>query len=312
MKNPVLNNAISIVFTTILLVIVSSIIFSFIGITLFGLFYNIHVFANPSLFLSADYTNPDVIVFLKYIQIFQSIGMFVVPPIIIVYLSRNNVFASLAVDIYPKLFILVIAGIIMITAMPLIDFMSTINSKMIFPESLSWLEQWMKQSEENASVITKVFLNTSGISGLLVNLLMIAVIPAFGEELMFRGFIQKYLTKRMNVHLAIFVSAFIFSAIHFQFYGFLPRFMMGLFFGYLLLWSGSLWLPIFAHFINNGAAVVITYIYGVENMSSESLVDNASNYNYLVIISLFLTSSLIFIIYRYYSFYQKEKKIQIL
>ena len=247
--------------------------------------------------------------FTKIGQIFQSIGMFVIPPIVIVYLSRTNVISSLSLNKNPNLLVLLLAGIVMIVGMPLIDVMSVFNSKMVFPEALGWLEDWMRQSEENVARITKIFLDVSSVSGLMLNLFMVALIPAIGEELMFRGFIQKFIAKRLNIHIAIFISAFIFSAIHMQFFGFLPRLVMGMFFGYLLYWSGSLWLPMFAHFVNNAAAVIITYKMGVENMSSESIVDDKTNYLYIVISSLFITASLVYIIYWFSTNKETRKEI---
>jgi hypothetical protein len=102
---------------------------------------------------------------------------------------------------------------------------------------------------------------TDGFGDLFVNLIMIAIIPAIGEELLFRGVLLRILRDWMkNIHVAIIVSALLFSFIHFQFYGFLPRFLMGVAFGYLLHWSGSLWVPIIAHFVNNGTAVVVAFL----------------------------------------------------
>ena len=111
----------------------------------------------------------------------------------------------------------------------------------------------------------------------MVNILIIAVIPALGEELLFRGVIQQLFLKwNGKVHLSIWLTAFIFSAVHMQFLGFFPRLILGAVLGYMLVWSGSLWLPIIAHFTNNAFAVVVTYFIGVnkvdpsiESMGSE-------------------------------------------
>jgi len=95
----------------------------------------------------------------------------------------------------------------------------------------------------------------------LLNMLMVAVIPAVGEELLFRGVIQKLLQKLVNnAHLAIIITAILFSAMHFQFYGFLPRWIMGIILGYLFYWSGNIWYPIIAHFLNNGFQVLMVYL----------------------------------------------------
>ena len=125
----------------------------------------------------------------------------------------------------------------------------------------------MKGSEENATRITEALLNMNSPGDLFYNLLIIAVLPALGEEFLFRGILQK-LFKEMtqNVHVAIIITAVIFSAIHMQFYGFLPRMMLGILFGYLLHWTGNLWVPVIAHFINNAAAVVFAYFAGKQEL----------------------------------------------
>ena len=97
---------------------------------------------------------------------------------------------------------------------------------------------------------------------------MIAIIPAIGEELLFRGVIQRIFTRwtRSN-HWGIWIAAILFSALHMQFYGFVPRMLLGVLFGYLLVWSGSMWLPIIAHFLNNALAVIAMYMIDKELIS---------------------------------------------
>jgi len=90
---------------------------------------------------------------------------------------------------------------------------------------------------------------------------MVAILPALGEELVFRGVLLRHFREwTKNIHVAIFITAFLFSSVHMQFYGFLPRFLMGVLFGYMLYWSGSIWVPIMAHFINNAAAIVVAFL----------------------------------------------------
>jgi len=106
---------------------------------------------------------------------------------------------------------------------------------------------------------------------MILNLFIIAILPAVGEEFFFRGVLQKILIRLFkSVHVAIWVTAFIFSAIHFQFFGFVPRFILGLIFGYLFFWSGTLWLPVISHFINNAVPVIMSYIQGMEKFNTPS------------------------------------------
>ena len=137
------------------------------------------------------------------------------------------------------------------------------NEMMKLPVSLSGLEKWMKDTEEEAGRITDAFLEVSTTGGFLVNLMMIAIIPAIGEELFFRGILQRLFSEWFrNVHIAVFFTAFLFGAIHMQFYGLLPRVILGVMFGYFYVWTGSLWVPILAHFLNNGAAVIVSFLAG--------------------------------------------------
>jgi len=145
---------------------------------------------------------------------------------------------------------------IFIISMPVLEWTIAINQKMLLPDFLQALQNWMQEKEEAAAELTKTLLQINGISDFLINIFMIAVMPAVAEEFMFRGAIQRSFSKIFrNQHVAIWITAFIFSAIHVQFFGFLPRFLMGAAFGYLYFWSGSLWYAILAHFLNNAYAV---------------------------------------------------------
>ncbi|GAF80710.1 unnamed protein product, partial [marine sediment metagenome] len=154
--------------------------------------------------------------------------------------------------------------------------------------------------EENAREITEAFLQISGTRELLVNLFMIAILPAVGEELLFRGVFQRiFIEWTKNIHIGIFLAAFFFSTLHFQFYGFFPRLMLGIFFGYLLVWSNTIWLPVLAHFVNNGAAVIFYYLFHnkIINDDIETIGTNLESLTY-VIISTLLVSLLIFVLYK--------------
>ena len=138
------------------------------------------------------------------------------------------------------------------------------------PGFLKGMEDWMKVMEERAAELTKQLLVMKTPQSFLINLLMIAIIPAIGEEFIFRGCIQNIFTRwTKNIHWGIWISAIIFSAIHMQFYGFIPRMLLGALFGYLLVWGKSMWLPVLAHLINNGSAVILSYIYQLKGGSVE-------------------------------------------
>lgn len=119
----------------------------------------------------------------------------------------------------------------------------------------------MREQEDLAADLTEKFLTMETFGAFLFNMLLIGIVPAVGEELLFRGSIQTLLHKWFkNKHVAVIVAAFIFSFFHFQFYGLLPRWILGILLGYLYVWSGNIWYPIWGHFLNNGMQVLLLYI----------------------------------------------------
>ena len=153
-----------------------------------------------------------------------------------------------------------IAFLFAVAALPAISMLTEWNKGMELPSFLASMEEMMRQMEESAKEVTDQFLNTSSVGMMFVNLFMIALLPAVGEEMMFRGWLQRVLGKSVNYHTAIWVSAFVFSAIHFQFYGFIPRMLIGAALGYLYCYTGSLWASIVAHFTNNAVAVISAFL----------------------------------------------------
>ena len=204
-----------------------------------------------------EMTNPETIKVLKYFQVIQSFGLFIVPPIILGWLYYGKFSEYLYLDKSFKSASVLLVFVMIFFAAPFVNFVGELNANMALPEWLSEVEQWMKNAEENAEILTKAFLKVDTTGGLLFNIFMIALLPAIGEELLFRGVIQRIFTNwtRSN-NWGIWISAILFSALHMQFYGFVPRMLLGVLFGYLLIWSGSMWLPIIAHFLNNAIAVI--------------------------------------------------------
>lgn len=245
---------------TVGLVLLSTIIFTLISLVA-AIFY-FHVGIDDLQALITDSSNPNSLAALKLVQTFSSIGTFVVPPLILAHLfSQNrNEYLKLNKGISVADFLLVL--IAMFASLPLINYLVELNEKMVLPQFLAGLESWMKEKESAATEITEKFLDVHSAGGLVMNVVIIALIPAIGEELMFRGILQRIFSEWFkSAFWGILVSSILFSALHMQFYGFLPRMMLGILLGYMFLWSGSLWLPIAAHFINNASAVIMIYFY---------------------------------------------------
>ena len=211
---------------------------------------------------------------LKWLQFLQTLGTFLLPPIICAWIwdSNHRPFAWLKMsnDRHSKtnIRLYLIAILIMICAIPAINLLADLNSHIKLPESLDFIEQFLKQQEETAAALTERFLQADNIEQLLINIGLLALLPALAEELSFRGTLQQILS---NNHIAIWITAIIFSAIHMQFYGFIPRMLMGALFGYMFLWTGNLWIPILMHFTNNGIAVIVYYL-------SDGIEENGKSY----------------------------------
>jgi hypothetical protein len=189
--------------------------------------------------------------------------------------------------------------------MPLINLLANFNSQIQFPDWMSSVEHSFKQAEETAEKQTIAFMSTKTQWGLALNIFMVGVLPAIGEELMFRGILQKLFTNiTRNAHWGIIISSFIFSAIHLQFYGFFPRWLLGMLFGYMLFWSGSMWAPMLAHFLNNSLAVVGYFMVNT-NKLDKSTMDAGSSTDvlpYTIVATLFFG----FMCYYFYSVSKKE------
>lgn len=220
-----------------------------------------HADMAEAVLLISNINDPSSFPLLKELQILQSVLLFIVPAFIAGYLFERSSSGYFGMKKVPSGSILLMILLIIMVSLPLINWMVSLNEMMKLPAIFRGMEQWMKEAEDQAAQITEAFLDVHSIGGFAVNMLMIAVIPAIGEELLFRGLFQRLFGEWFkNIHVAIFLAAFLFGAVHLQFYGLLPRMMLGVLFGYLYLWTGTLWAPIFAHFLNNGAAVFVSYL----------------------------------------------------
>jgi len=210
----------------------------------------------------------------------------------------------------PNLIILILGVMAIISISPLIDVLSTWNQGLQLPESLRSIEDWMINTEKAAEVATNTLLNTDSWGGFIMNIIIIAIMAGIGEELMFRGVIQKILigwTK--NIHLGILYTAIIFSAIHFQFYGFVPRMILGMVLGYLYIWSKSLWVPVIAHAINN--ALTVTFTPNTFNKGNElvKIVSNNQNSIGYIVAGIFVFT---FCMWRIWKYYQIQSALSVL
>lgn len=199
---------------------------------------------------------------MRIAQGLSSIFMFVMPPIVYYYITRKaQPIQALGFRKMEQPWLYLLIGVaLMFISLPVTNRLTVWNESMSFGSAFATLENYLKTLEETAQATTEKMLNVDTIGGLLINLIVIALIPAVGEELTFRGVLQQSLTRRMSPHVAILLASAIFSFIHFQFYGFLPRMFLGILLGYMFYITGSLWTSILMHFVNNGTAVVLYYL----------------------------------------------------
>ncbi len=246
--------------------------------------------------------NPDsvrAVNFLKFYQLVNQIGLFIIPALLFSYLVSDSTFSYLSLNKTPKLISILISGLIVYTILPANGFIDELNQKMDLPGFMEGLETWMKNKEMQAKRLTEAFLKTNSINGLFINIVIVALVPAIGEELLFRGLLLKIFNQiTRNIHLAVFISAVIFSAIHLQFYGFFPRLVLGMLLGYLFVFTGNLWVPVFVHFVNNASSTIIFYLHynGYINVKLEEF-GNSPNIVY-IIGSLLISLWLVTIIYQ--------------
>ncbi len=262
-----------------------------------------HININDLNSVLTDYNDPDNIKFLKYLQTIQAVGLFIIPAFIIGYFfhSRSTRYLKFKyITIRP----VVLTIIILFASVPIINSLTVLNESMQFPDWLSGIENWMKEKEMSAQKLTVAFLKMDTISSLFLNIIMISILPSIGEELIFRGIFQRLFAEwTKNIHWGIVIAAFLFSAMHMQFYGFLPRMLLGILLGYLFYWSGSIWVPILGHFVNNTTAVIIYYFYADEMTKEiENFGANQGSFIFLVLGIAIVTPLL-------YLFYKENKSL---
>jgi len=163
--------------------------------------------------------------------------------------------------------LLLLSALLILAIMPANSWVIDVNTKMDLPDFLSGFENWAKAKEESLKDLTQYLTKFDSVGELIFGLIIFALIPAIGEELVFRGIVQNQCMRWLkNPHVAIWITAIIFGAIHLQFYGMLPRTLLGALLGYLYWWSGNIWVPILGHFMNNGFTVLMLYLVQQKNV----------------------------------------------
>ncbi len=229
---------------------------------------------------------------LKFMQMGSSVFGFFIPAIFFANVLVRQPKTYLKVNRHFPLILLLLVFFIMLVSSPLMEMLINFNQKMVLPHFLKGLEKWMRNMEDTAGQQTEILLQMKLPLSFLVNLLMIAILPAIAEEFIFRGCFQQIFTGwTRSIHWGVWLSAALFSFIHFQFFGFLPRMLLGVFFGYFAAWSGSIWPGVLGHFLNNGTALVVSYLYQLKmikvNPDEQQMFDWKS-YIFSIVLTLIL------------------------
>lgn len=206
---------------------------------------------------------------IRIIQTLQSFCIFILPPFILcnLYGESSSRFLSLKL---PNWKMALLGALSIVFMMPLLNVMVEWNEGLHLPEALQGVENWMRASEDAAKMVTERLLAGTSALDLILNLIIVAMLAGVGEELFFRGLLMRLFSDAIKpqadghlkpwvMHVSIWTIAFVFSAIHMQFFGFFPRFIIGAWFGYLLWWTGSIWVPVLAHFTNNALSTLVVF-----------------------------------------------------
>lgn len=210
---------------------------------------------------------------LLQVQGWGAVFMFFVLPLLYVRFFNKSLSPSADLKLRkPGIFLLLAVGILL-ASFPLVSWLQEINKGIDLPEFAARGEAWMKEKEAQAAKLTELLAIYNSPAEFWACLLVIAILPGIGEELLFRGIIQnEFIQVTRNPHFAVWITAFLFSAVHLQFYGLIPRMLLGVVLGYLYLWSGSLTISMLVHFLNNfiGLLLVNFYRHRIININPDS------------------------------------------
>ena len=231
---------------------------------------------------------------LRIAAVVQDIFMFILPPLITALIITRQPVRLLALGKGPSMNMTILAVLVMIVSSPVMSWIIELNESIHLPGSMKDLEAQLRLMENNAAAAVDTLLGPPTPFNLIINVLIIGVMAGFSEELFFRAGLQRLLsTTKMSSGAAVWIAAFIFSALHMQFFGFVPRLLLGAFFGYLLVWSGSVWLPMLIHMLNNSIYVILKQVTG----SGEPEFGGAESSWIAITLSAVLTIAAIWMLY---------------
>lgn len=233
---------------------------------LFGLFFAMLMIVSLVMGLMGDkaLTAPGLRIF----SVIQDIFVFILPAIVTAMIATRLPATFLRVDAKVNFKTLFFAVLVLICSIPAMDFVVALNEAISLPPALKPLEDAIREMEEAARESLSLIQGGNSVGDLMLSVLIIGVLTGFAEEIFFRGALQRlFRAQKMNPHVAVWLTALIFSLLHFQFYGFIPRMLLGAYFGYVVWWSGSLWTAVLCHAVNNSIVVTAEWFNRGDDLS---------------------------------------------
>jgi membrane protease YdiL (CAAX protease family) len=265
-----------------------------LGIAITKMFFGIDLQSSFNEIIYHSKANPQGVMALKLNQALISIAIFIVPAFLFCKAIYQNPIQFLQLQSPTKIYNYLFIILLIILAIPVSSWLMQLNQNLHFPENYQDFETFLRGDEAFAKLQMESFVNANTIPQLLFNILIVAVIPAITEEFFFRACLQNFVKMCFhNLHVSIIFTAIIFSAIHGDYFGFLPRFMFGLVLGYAFAYSGNIWVSIVGHFLNN-CITIVAYFIAQKNPNIAFLNDE---YSFPFIITLVAAISIVLVLY---------------
>jgi membrane protease YdiL (CAAX protease family) len=236
-------------------------------------------------------SHPKMVFALRGMMLLQFLGLFAIPSLLFAYFSDPHPASYLGLKKPARLGYWPAAIALLFVALPLVEYTGIINRGL---KVGGGVQEWARSMEEEASKTVQFLLGSRSISDLLINLLFVAGFAAVGEELFFRGILQRlFIRSTRSPWVGIIIAAFLFSFLHFQFFGFIPRFILGIVLGAIYWYSGSLWTAIAAHFVYDAFIIVMVYLNPAMLKDPEAPLMHPSYLGITALLSLGVTAAII-------------------
>ena len=236
-------------------------------------------------------------------SIAQNVVMFIAPVVMLAMLNKRTESTPLRRTLWitkcPSLKSVLLVVLVWVVAMPAMNYIVEWNQNIELPSWLQGLESMLRDMEDKAAATTDELLDTQSVGMMIFMVFVVGILTGLGEEIFFRaGLLGTMLHGKVNKHVAVWAVAIVFSAIHLQFFGFVPRIVLGAWLGYLLVWSGEVWTPIIAHALNNGSIVLVTYLANQNIISDNYLETTGANDHWMALGSAGVTVLLLIVFMR--------------